>query len=126
MDITVRRAKEFTKGLLGGKGVKLSLEVVATLSEEENALIERYHDPFISVLDLKGYFKSEESFNLVKVNPRGANLSRFRLVAHVDNGLEYLGNIDTLEKAIVTELTDKLSYLKSLDKWEGEETITVG
>ena len=49
----------------------------------------------------------------------------YRIVAHVDNGFDYMGNIRKLEQAVLTELKGKIDHLKSLKEWEGQEIVVV-
>lgn len=129
MEISVRRAKEIKKGgFLSGKGrnIRLTLEIGVALSEEEKALVQKYHDPSISIpADIPRYFESKEAFNIVRDVKGETRISKFHVTARVDNGLAYLENLQTLEKAITTELTNKMNYLKSLDAWEGEDIVSV-
>jgi hypothetical protein len=127
MEIRVKRGQEFKKGrFLSGKNVRLTLEVAVASSEEDNRLIEKYYDPSISsFLEIRRYYDgTEEAYKQVKVDREESSLSKFHLIAHVDDGHRYLGNIQGFEKAMVRALNDKLSYLKALESWEGEMTLT--
>ena len=127
MEITIKKSKTFKKGgFLSGKNVILTLEISVSLSEKEKALVEKYYDPGVfSFTDLKGYFKSEEAFKVVKITTEQSDLSKYNIIARVDDGFRLLGNIQTLREAVIAKLSEKLDYLKSLDAWEGEEVITV-
>jgi hypothetical protein len=123
MEIKIKKGKEFTKGMLAGKNVKLTIEINVCPSEEEKSLIQKYHDPSINFFDLKGYFSSEEAFKVVKLDNENVSLSKYKILAHIDDGLHYLSNIEKLKEAVTAELGHKLDYLKSLDQWEGEEIV---
>lgn len=126
MEIKIKRTKEFKKGgFLSDYDWRLALEISVFLSEDEKELVKKYYDPWISLSkDIPQYFKSREAFDVVEDFRGETSLSEFKVSAHVD-GDKYLGNIEILEKAIITELTDRLDHLKSLDRWEGEEVITI-
>jgi hypothetical protein len=117
MEIKIKKGKEFKKGgFLSGKNVILTLEIGVSLSEEEKALVEKHYDPsVVSLTDLKGYFRSEEAFKVVKITAEKSDLSKYNITAHVDDGFRLLGNIQTFREAVVAELSGKLDYLKSLD-----------
>ena len=127
MQIKIKTGKKFKKGgFLSGKNVILTLEITVSLSDEEKALVEKYYDPSVfSYIDLKGYFSSEEAFKVLKITTETSELSKYKIIAYVDDGFRLLGNIQRLREAVIAELSEKLDYLKSLDKWEGEEIITV-
>lgn len=124
MVIKIKRTKEFKKGgFLSNKNVELSLEISVSLSEKEEALVQKYYDPETFFGNIPMYFKSVKTFgDTVKVISAEPHLSKFKVTAYTD-GFKYLGYIQKAENAIISELTDKLNYLKSLDKWEGEEII---
>jgi len=126
MQITIIRSQEPTKGLLGSKNVELGVEISISLSKKEEELISRYRDPYISISDLRE-FAGAEAFSPIKIEKPlgGEHLSKFRLVAHTDDGLKALGNMQTLVKAVISVVKDKLSYLEALGKWGGEEVISV-
>jgi len=125
MEIKVKRTKELKKGgFLSSKDVELALEITVSLSEEEKALVQKYYDPKTFLGDIPLYFKSVNTFgDTLKVISAEPHLSKFKVIVHTD-GFKYLGYIQKAENAIISELTDKLDYLKTLDKWEGEEIIT--
>lgn len=126
MEIKVKRTKEFKKGgFLSGKNLELALEISVSLSGEEKALVQEYYDPKAFFGDIPLYFKSVETFggDTLKVISAEPHLSKFKVTVHVD-GFKYLEYIQKAENAIISDLTNKLNYLKSLDRWEGEEIIT--
>ena len=127
MEVKIKKAQEFKEGrFLSGRNVVLSLEISVSLSEDEQALVEKYYDPSIySLTALKGYFSSEEAFKAVKIDRQESSFSKYKIAAHIDDGFHLLGNIQTLKGAILTELSEKLDYLKALDEWEGEEVTTL-
>lgn len=127
MQIHIKREQEFKKGgLLSGKNIKLILEVDVALTEEDRRLIEKYYDPTVSTLiEIKKYYDgTDEIYRQVKVDSEESNLSKFHLMAHVDDGHSYLGNIQEFEKAVVRALVKNLDYLASLDQWKGERSVT--
>ena len=127
MEIRIKKEKEFTKGLLSGKNVKLKLSIGVVLSEEEMTLVKKYHDPFIRIIsDIQPrYDGTEESFKTVEIGPIVSDLSKFSLFAHVDDGFHFFGNMQEVEKAVIGALNYALDYLKSLEAWEGEEVVTL-
>ncbi len=127
MEIHVKRGQEFKKGrLLSGKNVKLTLEVDVALSEQDKRLIEKYYDPSVSSsLEIKRCYEgAEEAYKAVKVDDEESSLSKFHLVAHVDDGHTYLGNIHKFETAVVRALVKNLEQLEALDQWQGERTLS--
>ena len=127
MEIKVKKAKEFKKGsMLSGKNVKLILDISVTLSEEEKELVQKYYDPSIPYTYelVKYYDGTAESYQRVKLDREESHVSNFKIVVHVDDGFTYLGNIQGVEKAVISALNDKISFLKALDAWEGDNTIT--
>ena len=64
-------------------------------------------------------------FKTVKIGPIVSDLSKFSLFAQVDDGFHFFGNMEEVEKAVIGALNYALDYLKSLEAWEGEETVTL-
>ncbi len=97
------------------------------MSEEEKNLIKKYHDPWISeISEIRPRCEDkDEQFKAIKITVSESDLSKFSLVAHVDDGFHPLENIQGLEKAVCQALNHAFEYLKPLDAWEGEEIITV-
>lgn len=127
MEIRITRGKESRKGgVMSGKNTKLTLEVDVALSEEDKALVEKYHDPSVSYYgNIRTYYDGiDEAYKQVKVDRNVSDFSKFRLVAHVDDGHSYLGNMQKFEKAVVAALAWALNHLEALDEWEGERTVT--
>lgn len=128
MEIRIKRGKESRKGgMLSGKNTKLTLEVDVALSEEEKALVEKYHDPLVSSFsEIRSYYDgTDEAYKQVKVDRSVIDFSKFSLVAHVDDGHSYLGNMQKFEEAVVAALAWTLNHLEALDAWEGERTVTL-
>lgn len=123
MKIIIKKNKEFKKGLLSGKNVKLILEIAVSLSEEEKILTQKYYDPTISSNIIYKSLSPEE--HNVTVDKSEAKLSNYKVTYYADDGLSHLGTIEKLEKATVGQLTGALDYLKSIDKWEGEKIMDV-
>ena len=127
MDIHIKRGQEFKKGsLLSGKNVKLTLEVDVALSEQDKRLIEQYYDPSVSSSSeiKQRYEGAEDAYKAVKVDHEESKLSKFHLVAYVDDGHTYLGNIRKFETAVVQALVKNLEQLEALDQWQGEKTLS--
>ena len=133
MEIHVKRGQEFKKGgFMSGRNVKLVFEANLSLSEQDKRLIEKYYEPDISWIAVAGglayirecYEGTDESFKVVKVDSGEGKLSKFRIVAHVDDGHAYLANIQQFEKAVVRTLVRNLDHLQALEQWQGERTLT--
>ena len=126
MEVKTKKTMEAKKGMLSGKNVRLNVEISVALNEQEKELIQKYHDPYISTQAvIQQYFQSKESYDVIKGIQGNTDLSSFSITAHVDEGYDFMGNLETFEKAVIAELTEKINYLKSLDNWEGEEVLEV-
>ncbi len=133
MRIHIKREREFKKGNFPSvKSVKLKLSIAADLSQEEMDLTKKYDDPPIGTLEIaRMYEGTDEQKEAIILKPKqimkvsSSHLSNFKLDAWVDDGLNDLGNLQELEKAVCRALEQELGYLKSLDAWEGEEVTEV-
>ena len=133
MEISVKKGQESKKvGFLPGKNIKLTLEFDVALSEQDKRLIEKYYAPLISTLcvsDGRQYIRAyydgtDKAFKVVKVDSEEGNLRKFHLIAHVDDGHAYLGNLQEFEKAVVRALVKNLEHLEAIEQWQGERTLT--
>lgn len=130
MDIRVRMGQEPRKGMMGGRNVKLTLEIETSLSEAERALVERYYDPtidFYLLVEDDDYLKAlQERGVKLKVEEERPSLSTYRIKLSTDDGFSRAGLMAKVAEMIPNRLASKLSGLWGLSDWDGERVLEVG
>jgi len=123
MQFTIIKKQEPIIALLGDKrvNVKLIVEIDILLSKKEKELISKYHDPAMSLTELK-----EIAGSSIKITEPSTmlNLSKFKLVAHTNDGYNALGIMQKFVDAVIKVIQEKIDYLEALEAWEGKEVVT--
>lgn len=120
MEIRITRGKEFLKD----KKIRFTLTIeTLSLSAEEHALVAKYGDPLVKVhisalLPYERYPKDCEP----DIVSTAEALSKFKVTASI---IGELPSIRNCEQASVERLREHLAYLRALDKWEGEEKLSL-
>ncbi len=122
MEIRIVRSQEQRKGMLGGKGLRLVVDIAVTLESDEQELVARYFDPFIS---WRAGDAAADLFNPLKETSTSANLSSFHVRLQTDEGFDHGALLQGACEEIEKTLRAKLVNLVALASWEGEQVIRV-
>lgn len=122
MEIRIVRSQEPRKGMLGGKGLRLAVDIAVTLESDEQELVARYFDPFIN---WRAGDAAAELFKPIKETSTSADLSGFRVRLQTDEGFDNGALLQRACDEIEKTLRAKLTNLVALASWEGEQVIEV-
>lgn len=120
MKLTIKRNQADVKGLFGGhKGVRFNLSAKADISDDENALIQKY---MVGDYVLATY---EDKFGLVEKKAVTISVSVHDLIRGKTVEMENIAALLALEDTIKTSCSNLKNLLKVMSTFGGEEIFDI-